>query len=539
MLKKILVTIIAAIMAICSFVGCGGDTEDYGGRTVLKVGIFNGGWGMTWLETAAEKFEEKNPQYKVLVTGDKTFTMQNLLGTIDAIPQDMFVGAPCYLYDYVSQDKLMDVTDIMTTPLNQQGIGVTDEESIADKMWSDLDEFYKGYNNSGRYYAAPFGGGIRAISYDIDLFEDEALYYDADGGWTSGLTANGAAAKSVGQDGVAGTYDDGLPVTEAEFWGLCDYMVTKNIIPFIWSDQTQYTNNFIYSIVASYEGKENFDLIKTMNGTYTFAGDTEPTTITPQNAYKLVGMDGRRAALNFAKTLVSNNDYYHQQSGTASMGFMTAQSEYLLSVESAKLTGAKRIAFIIDGSHWLNEATDTFNDMAAMSSEYANRRLGVMPFPTFAGQKATKTTYFASSFYTSTFIRKNAKEAEAAKKFFAYLHSDEALQICTQESGMPRAMDYDMTNAQLNTMNTYYQTLWGAWKGNSDIVYHTCNNEYIYRNEQFFEGDWKWNATTSDGKVLNDPITAFKTYKSLTVDDYLTALKNTITESAWRSQLGF
>lgn len=532
MFKKILVAILSAVMALCAFAGCGGGGENNSGKTVLNVGIFNGGWGMTWLETAAQKFEEKNPEYRVLVDGDKKYQMSNLLGTIDVLPQDVFVGAPCYLYDYVSQNKLMDVTDIMITPLKDLGIGVNEDVTIASKMWSDLDEYYKGYNNQGKYFAAPFGGGVRAISYDIDLFEQKGFYFDADGNWTTGLTTNGANAKSVGQDGQAGTYDDGLPVTEDDFWKLCDYMASENVIPFVWSDQGQYTTNFIYSIIAAYEGKDNFDLIKTLNGTYE-ANDGTVYNITADNGYELVNMDGRKAALEFAKKLVTNSDYFHPQSGTASMGFMTAQSEYLLSVENAKLNRGKRIAFIIDGSHWLNEATDTFNDMAEMSAEYANRRLGVMPFPKFANQHATKTTYFASSFYTSTFIKKNPKQAEAAKKFFAYLHSDEALQICTQESGMPRAMNYSMTNEQLSTMNVYYQTLWGAWSGDqNDVVYHTCNNPIIYKNEQFFEGSWKFDTTTADGKTLNDPITEFKTYPTLTVDEYLNSLKATI-RTAW------
>ncbi len=68
-----------------------GDSDD---KIVVQVGIFNGGWGMEWLEVAAKKFEEKNPEYKILVDGDKKYTMATLLGTIDVLPQDVYV-APC------------------------------------------------------------------------------------------------------------------------------------------------------------------------------------------------------------------------------------------------------------------------------------------------------------------------------------------------------------------------------------------------------------------------------------------------------------
>ena len=535
MLKKFMAVFIVAMLALWSFVGCGPKgPNQYGDKIVIQVGIYNGGWGQEWLDKAAAEFEKKNPQYKVLVDGDKKYYMSTLLGTIDVLPQDVFV-APVYLYDYLSQDLLMDVTTEMTTPLKDLGIGVSDEESIADKMWEDLDEFYKGYNNLGKYFAAPFGGGIYGISYDIDLFEGKGFYYDASGNWTKGT--EGTQPKSVGQDGIAGTYDDGLPVTIDEFWNLCNYMVNEGVTPFIWSDQTSYTCNLIYSMYAAYEGKANFDLVKTMSGKYTFEGDSEPTKITPQNAYLLMNMTGRKKALEFAYTLANNPDYYHSQSGTASMSFMTTQSEYLLSVVNESLGLGKRVAFIIDGAHWYNEAKDTFNDMAAMSDEYANRRFGIMPFPKYEGSPATKATYFASSFYTSVFVKKNAKEAEGAKKFFAYLQSDEALQMCTQYSGMPRALDYEMKDEQLAAMPEYYQSLWGAFGGNSDIVYHTCANPYIYKNEQFFENDWKWKANTRDGKTLSDPIGDFRTYPTLTVDEYMTALRDTMSEEVWLSKI--
>ena len=69
----------------------------------------------------------------------------------------------------------------------------------------------------------------------------------------------------------------------------------------------------------------------------------------------------------------------------------------------------------------------------------------------------------------------------------------------------------------------------GAAKS-SDICYNVGSNPVIFRNYAYFdEMGWEWSCTTSDGKTLNNPLNDFKNkeYSSLTINDYLVALKNT------------
>ena len=542
--------ILSLAMALCLGSGCllgaaacGGTEEDYGDKTVLRIGLFEGGWGSEWLNKVIAKFESEYPEYKVLVDGDKTkYNQGSLLATIDTGRQDLFI-APMYLYDAVSQNKFMDITELMNTPLNEIVTSSSDTATIQSKMWSDLDEYYKSYNNEGKYYSIPFGGGIYSLNYDRDLFDRESLFIKAGTGINydgSGTIewVNESASLSVGQDGEAGTFDDGLPVTYNDFKALLVRMKQRNVIPFIWSKENSYLNNFLNSFIASYEGKDNFNLFKTMDGEYTFAGDTTATQITKDNAYLLQGMTGKKNAIQFAYDLVLDSANYHQDSGRETCDFLAAQNKYLLSVDLAKSGMDKPVAFLIDGAHWYNEAKSTIDEMAAESDDYKDRRFGIMPFPKMEGTKATKATYYASSFTQQVFIRKHAEQPELAKLFLAYLHTEESLRTCTQYSGMVRPLAYTMPTELLNTMPYYYQSLWNAFK-DADIVHNLSTNPYVYKNESFFEYEWLFTCHTSSGVNLSCPISDFmvNTKKAIGVNGYVEAMAYTFNADKWEKDV--
>lgn len=527
-LFKVVSMLMATMSTMTVMASCGGGNnaqELYPGKKLIYFGCYDGGWGREWLDASIAKFEQMYPEYKVLVDYNKSYTASSLYGKIDVIDQDIFYG-PLSLYDFVDNNKLMDVTDVITTPLNEylsdSQIPVTETKTIASKMWGDMKAYVTSYD--GKYYNTPFGGGFYSLNYDVDLFNSKQLFRDKEGEW-----CNLSGDLSVGQDGVAGTYDDGLPVTYEEFLELLDRMEKRNVIPFTWSSINGYTQHFLHACAVAQDGVDAFNVFKNMEGEYTFAGDTEPTTITAANAYLLRNSIGKKDALQFAYD-ITKNGYYDSQAGSASMDYLTAQDTYLMSIEISKTqANAKPIAFFIDGGHWHNEAKGTLQDMAELSSTYKDRKFGVMPFPWFEDALATKSTYFISSPNSSLHIRKNAKEAEGAKKLLAYLNSDEALVTATKTSGVIRFMDYDMSETDLSAMPYYYQTAWEAAKA-SDICYNIGKNPVVFRNYAYFdEMGWEWSCTTSDGKTLNNPLNDFKnkSYSSLTINDYLVALMNT------------
>lgn len=522
-MKKRLISILTVfVLAVSILGGLANCKKKDDGKEHIYFGCYEGGWGRDWLDKSIAKFEQMYPQYKVDVHYEKSYSSADLLAKIDMIDQDIFYGS-LDLYSYLDQDKLMDITDVLTTPLNEyladSQIPVTETKTIASKMWGDMKDYVTSYD--GKYYNVPFGGGFYSLNYDVDLFYLKSLFISKNGGWT-----NDKSMFSVGQDGVQGTYDDGLPVTYAEFLRLLDRMKKNNVVPFTWSSINGYTQHFLHACSVAQDGKAGFDVFKNMEGTYTFEGQSSPTPITPANAYLLRNSIGKKDALQFAYDICKKG-YCDPQAGSASMDYLTAQDTYLMSIDMAK-TNEKvfPIAFFVDGGHWHNEAKTSLELMAEMSDEYKNRRFGVMPFPWFDNALATKSTYFMSSPQSSLHIRKNATQKEGAKKLLAYLNSDEALATCTSTCGVIRFMDYEISETQYNAMPYYYKTAWDAAKI-GDVCYNLCDNPYIFKNFAYFdEMGWEWSCTTSDGKTLNNPLNHFRDSEmaSLTIQDYLSAL---------------
>ena len=86
-----------------------------------------------------------------------------------------------------------------------------------------LNKSYKDwFNIDGSYYALPHAAGAGVISYDKDIFEANDCYLDKNGNFVSNYKnrkndANKNEWIGTGPDGEVGTYDDGLPVTYADF----------------------------------------------------------------------------------------------------------------------------------------------------------------------------------------------------------------------------------------------------------------------------------------------------------------------------------
>ena len=249
-MKRRLISILTVfVLAVSILGGLASCRKKDDGKEHIYFGCYEGGWGREWLDTSIAKFEQMYPEYKVLVDYNKTYASSTLLSKIDVIDQDIFYGS-LSLYDYVDNDKLMDITDVLTTPLNEylsdSQIPVTEPKTNARKMWGDMKDYVTSYD--GKYYNTPFGGGFYSLNYDVDLFDSKQFFRDKEGNW-----CKKSGDLSVGQDGVAGTYDDGLPVTYEEFLELLDRMEKRNVIPFTWSSINGYTQHFLHACSVAQE----------------------------------------------------------------------------------------------------------------------------------------------------------------------------------------------------------------------------------------------------------------------------------------------
>lgn len=80
--------------------------------------------------------------------------------------------------------------------------------------------------------------------YDVALFSEKRLFVDDKGNWSNG------SVKSLGQDGKANTFDDGLPVTQSDFFKLLDRMVEQGVLPLtFFGSNAYYFTSFLTNMV--------------------------------------------------------------------------------------------------------------------------------------------------------------------------------------------------------------------------------------------------------------------------------------------------
>ena len=528
-MKKKLMRVLLALLAsalLAGFVGCNYSGIDKS-KTQLYVGVYKGGWGTEWLDDAKARFEAEYTDYQIIITPLKDeYEYSQLKNTIATDFNDMYITA-CAYYNYIKDDQILEITDAVTKDMADLGEA---GKTVESKMEQTHRDFYKTADD--KYYAVPFGSSVWGLNYDVDLFEESELFIASSDGsgtgitWTSGK--QGAPAKSAGRDGEVGTYDDGCPVTWADFQALLRRMASRNITPFIWSN-SGYKQQTLLSLWADSEGAENFEKIKTLSGTFTDYQGTE-RTLSVEKGYEINLMQGKYNALQFAQ-FISANGYFENNSGT--FGFTETQDAFIDSKHKATLGQGNRIAFIIEGGHWYNENKPYIEqtNQQLYKDEYgqSGRRFSMMPFPSFGDTVNETATYLESSHEFSMFVNAQTDNADLAKLFIRFLCTDESLRKTTVLSGLHRNFEYTLSQQELAQMPYYYQELYRLQSSDKvDIVSARQNNDFYIKNQNLasivgwvFQGSFTNNRGTKTS--LTEPFDDFRYYtkEGLTVDKYM------------------
>lgn len=534
------ILVLCLLTSVCAtLVGCDGfgdvegeEQEDVDPtRTQLRIGNYYGGLGDAWLQELKRQYELLHPDVQILITNDKpSFVPDTLKASIKTDKHQIYVAEKQYYYDLVNDGKIADITDIVTEPLTKYG----ETMSIADKFEDEgLKEYYGGANTNNKYYALPTYMSHCGIIYDVDLWEAKGFYI-ADGStdtsvqYTTGLA--GAKEKSAGPDGVKGTRDDGMPATYAQFQQLVKTIRSRNCTPFIWSGGISVYQQMISTAWwVDYEGYDNFSLNYTLDGSYTFDGDTAPTKIDASNAYLLQKQSGKKYALQFVSDIFKNDDNYTRSSGGTTNDHLGAQYEYLISSPS----GTSPVAMFLESDWWENEAnkfTTGFGDMVNIYGEqwaYGNRRFAYMPIPKTDGSAEGETVLSTSS-TCCTFINANAGDTlELAKDFLQFMHTESSLQVFNTYTGMCRPYKYTLTSEQYNKLTYFSQYLYDMYKGDNAVkVVHDvslCSKRNA--NMTYFRDEWEW-STSLGSKLYNNPFKVFSTQATISVNDYFSGMLN-------------
>lgn len=519
-------------------------------KTQLYVSNLQGGIGYEWFQKVIQRFEEKfaDAEYTPGTTGvqiipEYEYTVNGRWLLLPTDNYDVYFTENLTYNDYVRQDEILDITDVVKAPAKTSST-TTESVTIESKLSADQKEVLT--VQKGNYYAIPHYEAYRGVSYDVDLFNENKLFFAAnkDNG-NDGFIIKTTDAKSAGPNGVSGDYDDGLPATIEEFFKLCDRMVSMTITPLIWPGQTvEYVEYLADAIADNISGADavrlNFTYDSGANTTEIVTGFTdagEPivknVAITPDNGYLLKQQLGKYYGLEVVEKIISKIDQYAHLLSNNDSNFTqyNSQEEYIYSnLEN------KPIGMIIDGSYWWNEAKGAYERSVGQYKERATtRNFAWMPMPTAIGeadrQSGAKKPVVRDLMHSYAFI--NAKvstdpyRTQLAKDFLSFCYSDESLQEFTMTTGVPKGLNYELTSQQSAALNPFAKSVW-EFRKNADVVTAMPSSTITVENEE--ELLWDLFKTNIVGEAYNTPFYAFIARE--TAEDYFKG--QWITETDWK-----
>ena len=544
-MKKTLCVILGLLMCL-SVTACGkrpGLTEAIDpNRTQLYVFNYEGGVGSDWLYDMKEKFEE---EYKDICfepgtskKGVQIMIEANKLSfnadeKIKSSSNEVFFTENVGYNDMVSQDLLLDITDLVTSTED----GASLESRMTDQQKESLTAL------KGKYYALPHYDGFRGVSYDIDLFEEKGFYFaDEKENGNNGFVISASEKRSAGPDGKYDTGDDGLPATMEEFFKLFDYMLSSNVTPFVFTgmypEYTSYVAEWIYSNYAgadvasldySFDSGDmeveiitNFEELK--NNMFGAEPIIEKVKIKPENGYLMKQQVGKYYGLAFLCKMLSDSRYYYSLSTNQTFSHLDAQEAFIYS----KLEN-KPIAMIIDGSYWVNEAKGAFQrSIEDYGTRAENRNFGWMPLPvTVSGEVSEETAQknaakdtVRSYAYINGNIKDDENKVKLAKLFLGYCYKLENLQRFTELTGCARGLNYELTEENKSQMSTFALSVW-EMKQTTEMVRPLSTSQLFLNNErEFYLSPWE---SVVSGQSYVNPITAFRS--SISAMDYFNGMK--------------
>ena len=473
---------LTVVLSAAAVTGCRKEEGINENMTQLYVQNFDGGFGHAWLDTAIERFEEKykdeefEPGKKgVEILVDNTRSMDNPSVSVYEV---FFVDDTNYL-NAIAAGQYLDITDMVreTVP------GET--RTIEDKLYDDQKKFLTSID--GKYYALPHYERTTSLIYDIDLFEDNNLYFAADRS-KSNFILTKDQTRSAGPDGVSGTYDDGLPATIMDYKLLFDHMLDKGITPLVWTGAyVDYINKLLNNISANLAGKTEYDVRFSLDGNVEIITDydtleSEVVKITKKNGYLLPQAKTEYQALKWLDIVFSNPDYYAKASTDITVDHEGAQWEFIYS----KLEN-NPIAMLVDSNYWLNEADEAIRSSIEDYPETAqNRRFGYMPLPMyFDGEvpanhdKKQVMVHLLDAYgFINANIADNENKVRLAKLFLQYCYSDEILLEFTEATNTIKPLKYEY-EAALDSFNSYAKTIYDVRKDADQVFKYTTDPMFL------------------------------------------------------------
>lgn len=442
-----------------------------------------------WLKPAIKRFTElkKDEEYEAGKTGVKISVMNAKVNYTSMPDADIVIGEnQVNIYDMQSRGWLMNLDSVV----EHVGLNKIDPAVVERMKGSD-----------GKFYGMPHFSYYTGLSYNIDLFEKYGFYFAAPGALgeehtcvfgTATMLGVMGTEKSVGPDGIADTYDDGLPSSLQEFLILCDYIRVKGVNPFsITGAGTQpynYGFNIVNTIWANLVGAEamnnvycNYsdkpvELVKTEGGKilytdeelfYTGSGilkpQTETVVLNDTNGYRMYDMAARYYALAFMQ-MCYEKEWFCKSAWNGGSNY-DAQRYVIFGANNAK--AQDNSAILVDASYWYGEARQSGTLDDYNNTMFKTPNTSVMPMPVQLegsvtegnGKKGVQIDIGGSQLFVTTNAESSEGKARAVREFIEFLYSDSELALFTENTGLDIPMTYTYDKSKLNALGSFYSNL--------------------------------------------------------------------------------
>lgn len=504
-----LIALTMSLLMSTSIVACGDpsgtSTSDSGvnkNATLIYVEHFGGGVGREWLDNAIVRFKEsvKDKSYENGKTGvefDIASSTKTDTATMSSSGRNLYIDQlSINISEYIDNGLIYEIDDVAKSVIEQKnGQDVT----IEDKLIDDYEAVMKG--DDGKYYILPHYEFYPGVSYDMDLFEEENLYFSNSTSGTkyecklTGKTVyfvnSDNPQKSVGNDGKENTSDDGLPTTLEELIALCDYMKKKKdgLSAFVVSgdhlDYSHYLVHGLWTALSGYDQKQSaytFDSngkevewVSGFKSSNLFPGVTtikepivEKSVInSAQDGWKTTRMLGKYYAMAFLQ-LAYEQKWIDDRWESDTFMHSDAMNAFVMN-GVGKLP---KVASIIEGSYWYNE-DKRYGDLQNYEDRYkTEKNIGWLNMPTslnvpVTNEETAREEALVNDVLSYVFINGNLKGkaekqgvVDACKDFIKFLYTDEELRAFTGTTGVKISkVDYDCDLEEMTGLSSYQKSV--------------------------------------------------------------------------------
>ena len=410
-MKKVIALLLALLCVASCFAGCNSQEEDYTNKTVINVQYWRSGLGIQWLETMADAFEAKYPQYKIVIdTSSDQTSIKAALGYADLDETDLYFATKDYNYD----GYLEPLDDVLSA------VAEGESKTIGEKFNPYYLELEK--SSDGHYYNLTYCGGVTSIYYNKAVFAQGGITQEPRTTDELAEVAAALAAKKISafchfapvgywETAMSATWFvqyDGLDYVKNNFYGCTD----------------ENGNSPSKEVFLKKDGR--YETLKVMadliTPTYTLSGSNSYDHTTIQTMW----LQGQAAMMNTGSWIVT------EMSSVEGLENIMMMRSPVISSITDKLTTVKtdeQLRKVIT-------AIDNVTEGVKAESDYRNGDNYTVDGLTVSAAdwnyvKAARNTLHTNASQMSAFIPNYSAEKEGAKEFLKFLYSDEGYKLYT------------------------------------------------------------------------------------------------------------